>query len=36
MKYAALTGEAMSMVDARLRSYPARGHDGVLWLRLDR
>ena len=34
LKYAALTGEAMSMVDARLDSYPARLHDGAVWLRL--
>jgi nitrite reductase/ring-hydroxylating ferredoxin subunit len=35
MKYQALTGEAISMIDKRLRAYPARVDDGVLWLRLD-
>ena len=34
LKYQALTGEAISMVDARLHAYPARVHDGVLWIRL--
>jgi hypothetical protein len=35
MKYQALTGEAISMIDKRLRVFPARIDDGVLWLRLD-
>jgi Fe-S cluster biogenesis protein NfuA/nitrite reductase/ring-hydroxylating ferredoxin subunit len=35
LKYRALTGEAMSLVDARLHAHPARVHDGVLWLRLE-
>ena len=34
MKYAALTGEAISAVDTRLEAYPVRVHDGTVWIRL--
>jgi Fe-S cluster biogenesis protein NfuA/nitrite reductase/ring-hydroxylating ferredoxin subunit len=34
MKYQALTGECVSMVDRRLEAYPARVEDGVVWVRL--
>jgi nitrite reductase/ring-hydroxylating ferredoxin subunit len=34
MKYQALTGESLSMVDRRLTAYPARVDDGALWVRL--
>ena len=34
MKYAALTGEAISAVDRRLEAYPVRVHEGTVWVRL--
>jgi nitrite reductase/ring-hydroxylating ferredoxin subunit/Fe-S cluster biogenesis protein NfuA len=34
LKYQALTGESISMIDQRLRAYPARVDDGALWVRL--
>ena len=34
LKYQALTGEAISMVDARLKAYTTRLHDAAVWVRL--
>jgi Fe-S cluster biogenesis protein NfuA/nitrite reductase/ring-hydroxylating ferredoxin subunit len=36
LKYQALTGESISMIDKRLTAYPSRVDDGVLWVRLGR
>jgi nitrite reductase/ring-hydroxylating ferredoxin subunit len=34
LKYAALTGESMSMIDQRLQAYPSRVDGDHVWIRL--